>query len=89
MLALNGIEVVMEDISWGAPKMHTIMIVNLLATAADIERFSKQYGAIGQPIRLPIWRTPDMPAGECSIRCAIQDDISNEYSGLYEDHNNE
>lgn len=74
-----------KDISFDFPKTHTIMIVNPLATASEIEKHSKQYGAGGQPIKLPIWRTPDMPLGECSIRCAIQDDIANEYSGLYED----
>ena len=61
------------------------MIVNPLATATEIEKHSKQYGIKDEPIRLPIWRTPDIPLGDCSIRCAIQDNIANEYSGLYED----
>ena len=74
-----------QKISFDFPKSHTIMIVNPLATAAEIKKHRKQYGVEGQPINLPIWRTPDIPLGECSIRCAIQDDIANEYSGLYED----
>lgn len=75
----------MINMTYDAPKTHLIMIVNPLASAAEIEKHSKQYGVKGQPIKLPIWRTPDMPIGECSIRCAIQDDISSEYKGLYED----
>lgn len=75
----------MINMTYDAPKTHLIMIVNPLASAAEIEKHSKQYGVKDQPIRLPIWRTPDIPIGECSIRCAIEDDISNEYKGLYED----
>ena len=75
----------MEKMTYNFPKMHIIMIVNPLATTADIKKFSKQYGKPNGKDAYPIWRTPDMPLGECSIRCAIQDDISNEYKGLYED----
>ena len=75
----------MINITYDFPKTHLIMIVNPLASAAEVEKHSKQYGVKDQPIRLPIWRTPDMPLGDCSIRCAIQDDVSNEYKGLYED----
>ena len=75
----------MENISWNAPKMHLIMIVNPLASAAEIEKFTKEYPRPPGSPAYPIWRTPDMPIGKCAIRCAIQDDISNEYKGLYED----
>lgn len=75
----------MLNMTYDAPKTHLIMIVNPLTSAAEIEKHSNHYGIKGQPIKLPIWRTPDMPLGECSIRCAIQDDISSEYKGLYED----
>ena len=82
----------MSKTSWGLdkkaytfPKMHIIMIVNPLASAAEIEKFTKEYPRPPGSPAYPIWRTPDMEDGKCAIRCAIEDDISNEFSGLYED----
>ena len=50
------------------PKAHIVMIVNPLASNAEIERYSKQCDVGVQPIRLSILRTPDTPIGQFAIK---------------------